>query len=270
MPRPEPYLAEDLTGKIALITGASSGFGLAVSWRLAEAGMKLILVARRQERLDALAAELLEACGTITHVVCLDVRDTTKCENLVSTLPAEFQQVDLLINNAGLALGTASAGDNDISEMRTMLETNVLSVMALSKSVLKVMIPRNSGQIINVGSTAGHSAYPGGSGYTASKFALRAYTESMRMDLCATNIRISLISPGAVETEFSLVRFKGDEARAAKVYEGLAKLTAVDIADNILYMATRPARVQIHDLVVSSVHQASSTLTARPLQPLPQ
>uniref|UniRef100_A0A7S0RI52 Uncharacterized protein n=1 Tax=Chlamydomonas leiostraca TaxID=1034604 RepID=A0A7S0RI52_9CHLO len=264
MPVSALYQPYDVKGEVAIITGASSGFGEAIAWRFAELGCKLVLIARREERLQALAAALKEKYGAPCHVVAMDVRDIPACEALLSKLPAEFAQPDILVNNAGLALGTASAATNDLADMRVMLETNVLAVMALTKAALQAMLPRNKGHIINIGSTASHEAYPGGSGYNASKFALGAYTTAARHDLVDTNIRVTQISPGAVETEFSLVRFKGDAARAAAVYAGMAPMSAADIADNVVYAATRPAHVQIADIIVTSVHQSGAKYRAQP------
>ncbi|KAL6753464.1 hypothetical protein V8C86DRAFT_2725577 [Haematococcus lacustris] len=265
MPPSRYYQPQDLSGKVALITGASSGFGEAIAHRFAELGMRLVLVARREERLRALAALLAERHGCEAHVVVQDVCDTAAVEGMVEALPASFQEVHVLVNNAGLVFGTPAAQEVDMGHVKTMFETNILAVIALTKACLKGMLARNDGHIVNLGSTAGHEAYPGGGVYNATKFALSAYTTATRHDLVGTNIRVTAISPGAVETEFSLVRFAGDAARAAAVYEGMAKMTAVDIADNVTYAVTRPPHVQIADLIVTSVHQSGAKYLARPL-----
>ncbi|KAF5829531.1 hypothetical protein DUNSADRAFT_15949 [Dunaliella salina] len=268
MPTSSLYQPADIKGKVVLITGASAGFGEAFAYRFAELGCRLVLVARRMERLQALADSLhakFGAVGCKCHPVCLDVRDIPACEALPSRLPAEFAQVDILINNAGLALGLAGVQDNSMQNMQIMLETNVLAVMALTKAFLSSsMLPRNEGHIINISSTAGQEAYPGGSGYNASKFALSGYSTAARHDLVGKNIRVTVISPGAVQTEFSLVRFNGDAERAASVYKGYDNLLAQDVADNVVYAATRPSRVQIAEITVTSVHQSGAKYTARP------
>ncbi|KAG1654762.1 hypothetical protein FOA52_015322 [Chlamydomonas sp. UWO 241] len=259
------YSVPGIAGQVVLITGASSGFGEAVAWRCAELGAKLVLVARRKERLEALAAQLVETYpGTRIHVVAMDVRQVELVGALPEELPEEFKQVSILINNAGLALGTQPVQSNFVDDIRTMLETNVLAVAAFMRAFTPGMVERNKGQVVNVGSTAGHESYAGGSGYCASKHALRAFTSSARDDLAGTDVRVSLISPGAVETEFSVVRFKGDAERAASLYAGYAKLVASDIADSIMYIITRPPHVQINDMVVTSVHQSGAKPAAKP------
>lgn len=260
------YKSYDISGKVVLVTGASAGFGEAIAWRCAELGCKLILLARRQERLDALRQAICSTYPSVSiHTVSMDVRDLKAIEALPGNLPEEFSEVDVLINNAGLALGTQSVQDNVIEDIRTMLETNVLGVVALTKAISVGMVTRNRGHIVNIGSTAGWGAYAGGSGYCASKHALRAFTDAARDDLMATNIRVTLISPGAAETEFSLVRFKGDADKAAAVYKGFAAMNAADVADNVLFAITRPPHVQINDIIVSSVHQSGAKPPARPL-----
>eukprot|EP00195_Chlamydomonas_chlamydogama_P012771 CAMPEP_0202892846 /NCGR_PEP_ID=MMETSP1392-20130828/2528_1 /ASSEMBLY_ACC=CAM_ASM_000868 /TAXON_ID=225041 /ORGANISM="Chlamydomonas chlamydogama, Strain SAG 11-48b" /LENGTH=267 /DNA_ID=CAMNT_0049576953 /DNA_START=116 /DNA_END=919 /DNA_ORIENTATION=- len=259
------YNTYDISGQVVLVTGASSGFGEAIAWRCAELGCKLILVARREDRLQAIADQLREKYSAAVHVVSMDVRNLDAVAALPAQLPQEFSEVSILINNAGLALGTSPAQDNLMEDMRIMLETNVLAVMAFTKAFLGSMVARNKGHIVNIGSTAGHESYPGGSGYCASKHALRAFTSATRDDVVSSNVRITLISPGAAETEFSIVRFKGDADRAAKVYEGMAAMNAADVADQVVYAITRPEHVQIADIVVMSVHQAGAKTLARPL-----
>ncbi|KAJ9505932.1 hypothetical protein QJQ45_017011 [Haematococcus lacustris] len=234
------YQPQDLSGKVALITGASSGFGEAIAHRFAELGMRLVLVARREERLRALAALLAERHGCEAHVVVQDVCDTAAVEGMVEALPASFQEVHVLVNNAGLVFGTPAAQEVDMGHVKTMFETNILAVIALTKACLKPAMRH----------------YPGGGVYNATKFALSAYTTATRHDLVGTNIRVTAISPGAVETEFSLVRFAGDAARAAAVYEGEGCGGGCPC---------RPPHVQIADLIVTSVHQSGAKYLARPL-----
>ncbi|GAB4821889.1 hypothetical protein N2152v2_008935 [Parachlorella kessleri] len=195
-----------------------------------------------------------------------DVRDIQAIQELPQQLPHEFKEVDILVNNAGLALGTAGVQDNDVEDLVQMLETNCTQVVIFTKTFLEGMLARNKGHIVNMGSVAGHESYSGGSVYCGTKHFLDAYTTAARHDLVGTNIRVTVISPGAVRTEFSAVRFKGDQAKADAVYEGIHPLTADDIADNVLYACTRPAHVQIADIVVLATYQCSAKGIARVLK----
>lgn len=254
-----------LRDKVVLITGASSGFGEALAHQCAEEGAKLILLARREEKLSKVKADILASHPSAAiHLVVLDVRDLDRIAALPDALPDEFKQVYVLVNNAGLALGTNHIQDNDLADIKTMLDTNVLAVAAFTKVFSKGMIERNSGHIVNIGSTAGWESYAGGSGYCASKHALRAFTSAARDELVASNIRVTLVSPGAAETEFSLVRFKGAADKAAAVYNGFDPLTAQDVADQVVFALTRPPHVQINDVIVTSVHQSGAKTLARP------
>ncbi|GAX83682.1 hypothetical protein CEUSTIGMA_g11107.t1 [Chlamydomonas eustigma] len=261
------YKSADLRGKTVLITGASSGFGEAIAWRCAELGGKLILLARRKERLEILQSEITAEYPDVEiNLVVMDVRNTEEVQSLPSSLPPAFREVDILINNAGLALGTDPVQSNSIEDIKTMLDTNVLAVAVFTKVFTPGMVAKNSGHIVNIGSTAGHESYAGGSMYCASKHALRAFTNAARDDLVGTDIRVTLISPGAAETEFSIVRFKGDVDKAANVYKGFAAMNAADVADQIVFAITRPPHVQINDIIVTSVHQSGARTIARPLQ----
>ena len=258
------YEPLDLQGWTAMVTGASSGFGRATAWRFADLGCALVLVARRADRLRALEAELRAAYPDIRVCVYpLDMMDIPKVESITGDLPADFAAVDILVNNAGLALGKNGADENDTSDVLRMMTTNVNAVIVCTAALTKGMKERGRGHVINVGSVAGHEAYAGGSAYCASKHAVTAFTAAARHDLVGTPIRVTCISPGFAETEFSLVRFKQDSAKADAVYADLVPLVAEDIADQIAYAATRPAHVQIADIVCWPTNQAGPTNIAR-------
>jgi NADP-dependent 3-hydroxy acid dehydrogenase YdfG len=245
-----------LKDKIVLITGASAGIGLATAAEFAAHGSTLILGARRIEKLQEVSKTLARDYAVTTLALALDVTDEKSCESFISDAVARFGKIDILINNAGLARGTDKVADVSESDMREVFETNVFGLLRLSRLALKDMLPRNEGHIINLGSVAGYMPYEGGSVYCASKFGVRAITEALRLELLGTNIRASCISPGLVETEFSRVRFRGDDDRAKRVYQGMMPLTAKDIAECILFIASRPPHVDIDDLIVRPVAQA--------------
>lgn len=258
------YAPLDVTGYTALVTGASSGFGKATAWRFAELGCKLVLVARRIERLNEIAAEITAEHPEVkVHCVQLDMSDLAAVEALPENLPAEFAEVDILVNNAGLALGKNTADQNITADVMQMMGVNVNGLIVCTAAFTKGMKARSRGHVINIGSIAGHEAYGGGSVYCATKHAVTAFTTAARHDLVATPIRVTCISPGFAETEFSLVRFKGDDAKAASVYDNLVALNAEDIADQIVYAATRPAHVQIADIICWPTNQAGPTNVAR-------
>tara|TARA_R110001632_G_scaffold34766_3_gene88153 strand:- start:4260 stop:5012 length:753 start_codon:yes stop_codon:yes gene_type:complete len=245
----------DLT---VFITGATSGIGKATAQLLAKKNYRLILCGRRQERLSELKNEL----GQLTDVTTLqfDVRNKAAVFSAVESLPESFRQIDVLINNAGNAHGLSSIQDGDTDDWDAMLDINVKGLLYVSKAIMPIMINRNSGFIVNIGSIAGKEVYPSGNVYCASKFAVNALNKSMRIDLNKHNIRVSAIHPGAVETEFSEVRFKGDSERAKSVYTGYKALQAEDIADIIHFVISRPYHVNIEDLVVYPTAQASPTI----------
>lgn len=244
--------------RIALITGATSGIGEATARLLASNAFKLIICGRRKERLAALQNEL----SSFTEVTTLsfDVRNKSEVETALSSLDAKWKQIDVLINNAGNAHGLSPIQNGDVADWDAMIDINVKGLLYVSHEILPTMVKRNHGHIVNLGSIAGKEAYPNGNVYCASKFAVDAITKGMRIDLNAHGIKVTAIHPGLVETEFSLVRFKGDQDRADTVYKGYQPLRGEDIADLILFALTRPAHVVVADLVVFPVAQASSTI----------
>lgn len=244
--------------KTALITGATSGIGRATARLFAKNNIRLILCGRRQDRLDALAAEL----GTVTEVLtlCFDIRDKDLVFEKINSLPSSFSEIDILINNAGNAHGMDPIHEGSLTDWEAMLDINVKGLLYVSKAILPKMLERKSGHIINIGSTAGKEVYPKGNVYCASKFAVDALNQGMRIDLNGKGIKVGAINPGLVETEFSEVRFKGDSDRASTVYKGYTPLRPEDIADIIWFAVTRPLHVNIADLTVMCLDQASSTI----------
>lgn len=248
--------------RIILITGASSGIGEACARVFAQAGAKLILVARRKERLEQLADELSKD-GSRVYVVALDVCDRTSVESALSTLPEPWSAIDILINNAGLSRGLNKFQEGDFQDWEEMIDTNIKGLLYLTRCIVPGMISRGGGHIINLGSTAGHQTYPNGNVYCATKAAVRVISEGLKQDLLGTPVRVSSVDPGLVETEFSQVRFRGDSDRAAKVYQGLTPLTPADVADVILFCATRPLHVNISEVLLMPTDQAGSMLFNR-------
>ncbi len=244
--------------KTAFITGASSGIGRSTARVFAAHGINLIICGRRSERLQELQHEL----RSIVKVHCLtfDVRDKAAVSKAIASLPAEFSNIDILINNAGNAHGLSPIDQGDVEDWEAMIDINVKGLLYVSKAIIPSMIERNSGHIINIGSTAGKEVYPGGNVYCASKHAVDALNQAMRIDLHQYGIRVGAIHPGLVETEFSDVRFKGDTDRAKKVYQGYTPLTAHDVAEIIHFTVSRPAHVNIADVIVMPTDQATSTI----------
>ncbi len=249
--------------KIAFITGATSGIGEATARLFAVKGIGLVLCGRRQERLDALSTELSEL--TKVHTLNFDIRDRDAVMEAVTTLPAEFSNIDILINNAGNAHGMDPIQSGSLDDWDAMLDINVKGLLYVSRAILPKMVKKNAGHIINIGSTAGKEVYPSGNVYCASKHAVDALNQGMRLDLNQYGIRVGAVNPGLVETEFSEVRFKGNQERAKKVYQGYQPLKPEDIADIIYFVVTRPYHVNIADLVVMPTAQASSTLVKKNL-----
>jgi len=252
-----------LRDKVVLITGASAGFGEAAARHFAACGSHLIITARRFDRLQKLKEEIESKHKVRIHPIEMDVRDFASVEKGIKGIPAEFQQVDVLVNNAGLALGFAKAHEVSLEHLTTMLDTNVKGIFHMLRTVLPGMIERKRGHVINIGSIAGWEGYPMGSAYNASKFAVEGITESLRKELVDTPLRVSNICPGLAETEFSIVRFGGDKEKARAPYKGLMPLTADDIADLIVYTASRPPHVQIAEVLVFPTSQASATVVHR-------
>ncbi|MEM1128155.1 MAG: SDR family NAD(P)-dependent oxidoreductase [Bacteroidota bacterium] len=252
-----------LNNQTVFITGASAGIGRACAQAFAAAGARLLLAARREDRLAALADALRTAHGAEVHTVVLDVRDPAAIDTTLSHLPSAWRTVDVLVNNAGLARAMQPVHENTLEHIDTMVDTNVKGLLYVTRAVVPGMLAHGRGHIINIGSTAGHSVYPGGTVYCATKHAVRALTEGMKMDLHGTPIRVSSVDPGLVETEFSRIRFDGDDDRAAQVYAGLHPLTATDIADVVLFCATRPAHVNVLDVVLMPTAQSSATMVDR-------
>ncbi|RUR12458.1 SDR family NAD(P)-dependent oxidoreductase [Legionella sp. km772] len=246
-----------LSNKIILITGASSGIGQACARLFAAQGAKLILSARRIERLEALQQELKNQHRTDCYLLPLDVRNKAQVESQFHALPPVWQPIDVLINNAGLALDTLPLAQGIEDNWDTMIDTNIKGLLYVSKAVLPQMISRNSGHVVNIGSIAGHECYPNGNVYAATKHAVHALSKSMRLDMLGSNVRVTEIAPGAVETEFSIVRWQ-DEHRAKEFYKDFQPLVAEDVADSILYCISRPAHVNIEQLIIMPTVQASA------------
>jgi NADP-dependent 3-hydroxy acid dehydrogenase YdfG len=246
-----------------LITGASSGIGAACARAFAAAGARLILAARRGDRLEELAGELRAAHGTESHLVTLDVRDLGVVAHAFGDLPDGWSEIDVLVNNAGLSRGLEPIQEGETRDWDEMIDTNVKGLLYTTRSVLPGMVERGRGHVINIGSTAGHEVYPGGAVYCATKHAVNAITQGLRIDLLGTDVRVTTVDPGMVETNFSVVRFHGDRERADQVYEGMTPLTADDIADVVLYAATRPPHVNIDEVILRPTAQATSTMVSR-------
>lgn len=244
--------------KIALITGASAGIGEATAHRLAQDGMDLILTARRKDKLNAVAKTITDKYGTNTHCALFDIRSTTETDSFVNGLNDDWKNVDILVNNAGLALGREPFQDGNVADWEVMFDTNVKGLLYISKLISKGMIERKSGHIVNISSTAATQVYANGNVYCATKHAVMALTKAMRIDLLKYGIKVSSVSPGAVETDFSIVRFKGDKEKADKMYQGYQPLVADDVADLVSYILSRPAHVNINDLEVTCVAQANA------------
>jgi NADP-dependent 3-hydroxy acid dehydrogenase YdfG len=250
-----------MTTKTAFITGATSGIGREIAREFAIHNIRLILCGRRQERLDELQTEL--SSHTEVHTLNFDVRDKENVAKAVASLPENFKTIDILINNAGNAHGLDPIQTGSLDDWDAMLDINVKGLLYVSKAIIPQMVERKSGHILNIGSTAGKEVYPNGNVYCASKHAVDALNQGMRIDLNAHGIRVGAINPGLVETEFSDVRFKGDEERAEKVYQGFQALKPQDVAEIAYFIVSRPAHVNVADLMVMCTAQASSTIVKK-------
>lgn len=246
--------------KIAFISGATSGIGLSCVYKFASNGYRVILCGRRSDRLSQNVAKLVEKYGDNFYAISLDVRNRKDVEKAIQSLPDEWKNIDVLVNNAGLALGLAPIQDGNVEHWEQMIDTNIKGLLYLSKAIIPNMIERRSGHIINVGSIAGREAYPNGNVYCATKAAVDSLTKNMRIDLLKYGIKVSQVAPGAADTEFSLVRFEGDKDRADNVYKGYTPLSGDDIADVIYYLASLPPHVNINDVLVMCTAQASASI----------
>lgn len=254
---------QPLKNKIVFITGASAGIGEATALAFAEQDARLILAARRKEKLDQLAKTLKNKFGTESLCLSLDVTRQYDVQKTVDGLPANWSEIDILVNNAGLGLGVDKIHEARIADWEEMIDTNIKGLLYVSRAVIPGMVQRKRGHVINLGSAAGHEVYPGGNVYCATKHAVDALTKGMRMDLIDTPVRVSTVDPGLVETDFSIVRFKGDVERAKKPYENIKPLVGSDIADIIVFVASRPAHVNINEVIVMPKGQASTTMVHR-------
>ena len=248
--------------KICMVTGATSGIGEACARKFAEAGYDLIITGRRAELLDKLAEDLGKE-GTKVLSLCFDVRDREACREAVARITPEWSGIDVLINNAGLALGLEAGYEGDFADWDGMIDTNVKGLLNMTRMIVPGMVERDRGHVINIGSVAGDAAYAGGTVYCATKAAVKTISDGLRIDVAGTRIRVTNLKPGLVETNFSNVRFHGDDARAAKVYEGIKPLTGDDIADVALYAASAPEHVQIAEVLILATHQASGSVVVR-------
>jgi len=255
---------ESLKGKVVFITGASSGIGRACAEAFAADGAKLVLVARNAGSLDEVKASIAKEHPAVeVFSAPMDVTKKKDVFSLVENLPAAFREIDILVNNAGLGLGLDKLHEADPDDWDRMIDTNVKGLLYATRAILPSMVKRGSGHVINIGSVAGRDIYPGGNVYCATKFAVKGLTRALKVDLLGTGVRVSTIDPGMVETNFSNVRFKGDSARAKKTYEGMTPLLADDIADAVVWAASRPARVNILEMVVMPTDQSGATFVHR-------
>ena len=245
--------------KIAMVTGATSGIGRACAEHLVKAGYRIIVTGRNA----AVLAELRSAHGDDVYSLEFDVRDRKACEEAVASLPAEWSEIDVLVNNAGLALGLEPEYEGDYSDWDTMIDTNIKGLLTMTRTIVPGMVARNRGHIVNIGSVAGDAAYANGSVYCATKAAVKSITDGLRIDVAHTALRVTLVKPGLVETNFSNVRFHGDKERAGSVYNGITPLTGDDIADAVVYAVQAPAHVQLAEMLILATHQASGSGVVR-------
>lgn len=248
--------------KIVLITGATSGIGEACAYKFAKVGYKLILTGRNAEKLARLKKEFTEM-GISVLTLTFDVRDREEARNAIESLPERWQDIDVLVNNAGLALGLEPEYEGDYEDWDTMIDTNIKGLLTMTRLVVPGMVERNSGHVINIGSVAGEAAYAGGNVYCATKAAVKTISDGLRIDLAHTAVKVTTVKPGLVETHFSNTRFHGDDERADNVYRGITPLTGDDIADVVLYAAQAPAHVQIAEVLVLATHQANGSIIYR-------
>jgi NADP-dependent 3-hydroxy acid dehydrogenase YdfG len=255
--------AMTLQGKIVFITGASAGIGAATALAFAAEGARLLLAARRSAKLVEVASLALERGAAAVHSIQLDVRNRHAVQTAIDELPAQWGEIDVLVNNAGLSRGLDKLYMGKVEDWEEMIDTNVKGLLYVSRAVVPGMVVRGRGHVVNLGSTAGEITYPNGAVYCATKAAERALNDGLRQDLLGTPVRVTSVDPGMVETDFSLVRFHGDAERAAKVYKGITPLNPEDVADAIVWAVSRPPHVNIAQVVLTSIHQANSLLFHR-------
>ncbi|MEO0925737.1 MAG: SDR family oxidoreductase [Cyanobacteria bacterium J06643_13] len=252
-----------IQGQIVVVTGASSGIGASCAKLFAKEGASLILAARRRDKLEAVAAEIKQNYQVKICILEMDVSDRQSVENSFAALDESWRNVDILVNNAGLSRGLDKLQTGEIQNWEEMIDTNLKGLLYVTRSLLPGMVERNQGHVINIGSIAGHETYPGGNVYCATKAAVRALSTGLKMDLLGTPIRVSSVDPGTVETNFSNVRFRGDTEKASKVYQNMNPLTPNDIAEVVVFCATRPANVNMSEVLVLATDQSSATMINR-------
>ncbi|MEM9155369.1 MAG: SDR family oxidoreductase [Cyanobacteria bacterium P01_F01_bin.33] len=252
-----------ISGQIALITGASSGIGAACARSFAEAGAKVMLAARRHDLINTLARQLQLECNVPTLALSLDVSVRAQVETSMAELASDWSEIDILVNNAGLSRGLDKLYQGEVRDWEEMIDTNIKGLLYVTRALVPGMVKRDRGHVINIGSIAGHQTYPNGNVYCGTKAAVRAISEGLKQDLHGTSVRVSSVDPGIVETEFSQVRFRGDDGRAVAVYQNTTPLVAEDVADAVLYCATRPAHVNVSEMLLLPTDQSSSTLIHR-------
>jgi NADP-dependent 3-hydroxy acid dehydrogenase YdfG len=253
----------DWKNRVVFVTGASSGIGAACARAFASRGARLLLAARRADRLESMQADLRAAGAADVHGIGLDVRDAGAVQRAIDSLPAAWADVDILVNNAGLSRGLDRLHEGKLEDWEEMIDTNVKGLLHVDRAVVPRMVARGSGTVIHIGSIAGRQVYPAGNVYCATKYAVRALTEGLRIDLNGTGVRVVTVDPGLVRTEFSRVRFHGDDTRADAVYRGMTPLTGEDVAEAVVWAASRPARVTIAELVILPTDQATATTVHR-------
>lgn len=254
---------DSLRGRVAVVTGASAGIGEACARALARSGAAVVLAARRHERVEALAQSLRAECGVPALAVTLDVRDREQVQKVLGGLPAPFSEVDILVNNAGLGRGLDKLHQGEPEEWDEMIDTNLKGLLYVTRCLVPGMVERGRGHVVNIGSIAGRESYPGGNVYCATKAAVKSLTSALKMDLLGTPVRVTTVDPGMVETEFSVVRFRGDQERASKVYENLEALRPEDVSDAVLWALTRPGRCDVTEIVLMPTAQSSALLSHR-------
>jgi 3-hydroxy acid dehydrogenase / malonic semialdehyde reductase len=252
-----------LKGKTVFITGASSGIGKSTAMAFAHQGCRLLLCARRLDNLQAIQQDFIAAGAPSIHLFSLDVQNRQAVESALSTLPADWSDIDVLVNNAGLSRGMTKLYQDDPENWEEMIDTNVKGLLYVTRAVVPGMVARGHGHVISLGSTAAYTTYANGAVYCATKAAEKAISEGLKIDLMGTPVRVTSVDPGMVETNFSSVRFRGDEEKAAKVYQNITPLQPEDIADAIVWAASRPAHVNIHTIVMTTIDQANSTVFNR-------